>query len=113
MVRGATNREIENGSGLEVPPPGEGLRTTTVAVPTTAISPAEIEEVSWVLLMKLVERLAPFQFTIESGVKLEPLTVRVKPLPPALAELGLRLVIAGTGLLIRRLKVLVTVFRVG
>jgi len=98
---------------LEVPPPGEGLRTATVAVPTTATSPAEIEEVSWVLLMKFVERLESFQRTVEPSVKFAPLTVRVKPLSPALAELGLRLVIAGTGLLIRRLKVLVRVFRVG
>jgi hypothetical protein len=113
IVRGATNREIKNVSGLEVPPPGEGLLTATMAVPTTAISPAEIEEVSWLLLMKLVERLAPFQSTVEPSVKFEPMTVRVKPLSPALAELGLRLIIAGAGLLIRRLKGLATVSRVG
>jgi hypothetical protein len=66
IVRGMTTREIENVSRLDAPPPGEGLRTATVAVPATAISPAEIEELSRVLLMKLVERLAPFQFTTES-----------------------------------------------
>jgi hypothetical protein len=45
-----------------------------------------------------VVRLAPFHCTTESLTNPLPLTVRVNPASPAVAELGLRLVVAGTGL---------------
>jgi hypothetical protein len=35
---------------LEVPPPGEGLMTVTLALPALAISPAVTVAVSWVEL---------------------------------------------------------------
>jgi hypothetical protein len=35
---------------LEVPPPGVGLKTVTLAVPAEAMSAARIEAVSWVAL---------------------------------------------------------------
>ena len=40
----------------------------------------------------------PFHLTTEPLIKLVPLTVRLNPEPPAVAEEGLRLVVVGTGL---------------
>ena len=42
--------------------------------------------------------MEPFHLTTELEIKLVPLTVRVKPAPPAVAELGLRPVVVGRGL---------------
>ena len=39
-----------------------------------------------------------FHFTTEPLTKLVPFTVRVKPAPPAVAEVGLKPVVVGTGL---------------
>ena len=100
-------------SPLELPPPGEGLSTATLTPAGEAISLLEIEAVRRVLLLKVVGRLSPFQVTVDSAMKFEPLTARVKGEPPALAELGLSLVIVGTGLLIRNAKALVAVAGVG
>ena len=44
---------------------------------------------------KVVVRLPPFHCTTDPGAKFEPLTVSVKPGPPACAVLGLRLLITG------------------
>ena len=74
---------------------------------------AETEAVSRPPLMKIVGRLEPFQVTTELAVKLEPVTVRVKLAPPAVAESGLIPVTTGTGLLIRKVKSLVPVPAVG
>jgi len=46
----------------------------------------------------VVVRLAPFQRTIDPVMKLVPFTVRVNAGPPAVAEVGLKLVVVGTGL---------------
>ncbi len=108
-----TTGEIKKVRALDVPPPGEGLRTDTVADPAKTISPDAIEADKWVLLTKVVERLRPFQVTIESEINFEPVTARVKPSPPALAELGLSPLTAGTGLLIRSAKALVVLVGVG
>ena len=85
---------------MEVPPPGVGLNTVTLAVPATAMSEARIEAVSWVEETYVVVRSAPFQRTTEPETKFVPFTVRVNADPPAIAEEGLRLVVVGTGLLI-------------
>ena len=45
-------------------------------------------------------RSEPFQRTKELATKPLPLTVSVNPEPPAVAEVGLKLVVVGTGLLI-------------
>lgn len=84
-------------SPFDVPPPGDGLATVTVAVPAAAKSPAGMVAVNCVALTKLVVRLLPFQKTCEVGTKFDPLTVSVKPLVPAVAEFGFKLVKAGTG----------------
>src|SRR5436309_15285739 len=64
---------------LDVPPPGVGLTTVTKAVPAVAMSAAVIWAVSWVLLPNVVERAAPFHWTVDGATKLVPDTVRRKP----------------------------------
>lgn len=71
------------------------VATVMVAVPDEAINPAETEALTWVELLKAVGRGAPFQCTLTDGSKLEPVTMRVNPGPPATAEVGLRLLTVG------------------
>ena len=47
----------------EVPPPGAGLNTVTLAVPGVAISVFRIDALTWVGETKVVVRLAPFHRT--------------------------------------------------
>lgn len=79
---------IVNVRALDVPTPGEGLKTVTSAVPPTAMSLEGIAAVSCVLLTKVVVWSAPFQRTTERALKLVPFTVRVNPGPPAVALEG-------------------------
>jgi hypothetical protein len=51
---------IVKGSALDVPPPGEGLTTVTLAVPAETMSAAVIAAVNCVLLTYVVMRLDPF-----------------------------------------------------
>lgn len=86
-----------------VPPPGAGVNTVTDAVPALAISATNICAFSCVPLTKVVTRSVPFQRTIELLAKLVPVTVSVKdvkPVLPAVAPAGERLVKVGTVLLI-------------
>lgn len=48
VCAGGTYRLMVNVLVLEVPPPGVGLYTVTLAVPDVAVSDAEMEAVSWV-----------------------------------------------------------------
>jgi hypothetical protein len=64
------------------------------------MSAARIEAVTWVALTYVVVLFEPLHLTTEPEMKLVPFTVSVKPAPPAVADVGLRLVVAGTGLLI-------------
>ena len=98
MVGAGLGALIVNVAAGEVPPPGAGLNTVTWAVPELAMSVAVIAEVNCVVLTYIVVRAAPFQFTTELLMKPEPLTVRLKAVPPAVALLGERLVIVGAGL---------------
>ena len=82
-----------------MPPPGGAFTTVTEAVPGVAMSAAEMEAVTLVLLANVVVRADPFQFTTEPKTKFEPFTVRVKAGPPAVALLGTIELIAGTRLL--------------
>lgn len=50
----------------------------------------------------VVVRFDPFHRTMDWELKLVPLTVNVKALPPAVAEVGLIDVVVGAGLLIVR-----------
>jgi hypothetical protein len=82
----------------DVPPPGAGVTTVTLAVPAVAMSAAPIVAVSWLVLTKLVVRATPFHCTVDVPMKLVPFTVSVKPAPPAVADEGLMLVVVGAGL---------------
>ncbi len=88
---------IVNVFALDVPPPGAGLNTVTVAVPVEAISDAEMSAVIVPGLTKVVGRAEPFQNTVELEMKLVSRTVSVKAEPPAVAELGVIDEIVGTG----------------
>jgi hypothetical protein len=101
-------REVTVGVGLgaelmvkvsepDVPPPGAGLCTVTVAVPEEPRSEARICAVSNVLETNVVTRWLPSHNTCEVETKLVPLTVSVKADPPALALDGKSEVRVGTG----------------
>src|SRR6267143_5645078 len=101
-------RPVSVGAGLftlnvcaaEVPPPGAGVRTVTLAVPAAAMSAAVIAAVSWMVLTKVVVRAAPFHCTVvEPFTNPVPLTVSVKAAPPTVALVGTSAVIVGMGLL--------------
>jgi hypothetical protein len=82
-----------NVAGADAAPPV--LATVTLAVPALAMSAAGTEAVTCVAETKVVVRAVPFQFTVEPLTNPEPVTVRVKVGPPAVAEFGDRLVITG------------------
>lgn len=73
---------------FDVPPPGVGLKTVTLAVPPVATSAAVIAAVSLVLLTNVVVRSAPFHRITEPLIKFVPVTVSVNATPPAFAEAG-------------------------
>jgi hypothetical protein len=83
-----------------VPPPGAGFVTVTFADPTAEMSDERIEAVSFVALTNVVAFAVPLKFTTELVRKLVPLTVRVKPAPPAVTPFGLSDEIVGAGLFI-------------
>src|SRR5439155_13134505 len=101
-------RPVSVGAGLftvsvcaaEVPPPGAGVRTVTLAVPAAAMSAAVIAAVSWMVLTKVVGRAAPFHCTVvEPFTNPVPVTVSVNAAPPTVALVGTSAVIVGMGLL--------------
>src|SRR5919108_3774107 len=89
---------MENVCELDVPPPGAGVNTVTVAVPVAAMSVAGIAACSCAADTNVVDRSVPFQRTTQSVIKPLPLTVRVNAGPPTWADVGLMLAIAGAGL---------------
>jgi hypothetical protein len=103
------DRLVSDGTGLppddpivnvwpfEMPPPGVGFWTVTVAVPALATSAAAIAAVKRVGETKVVVRAVPFQRTVELGTKFVPLTVNVKAALPALVEFGAKLETVGAG----------------
>jgi hypothetical protein len=80
---------------------GPGFTTVTLTATTVAIWPALTAAVNCVALTKVVVSGLPFQFTTEALTKPVPFTVSVNPGPPAVAELGLRLVMVGAGLMVK------------
>jgi hypothetical protein len=88
-----------NVMAFDVPPPGAGFTTVTLAVPAVWMSSALTEVANWVLLTKVVVQLPPFHCTCELGTKFVPFTVRMKATPPAKALEGESEVIVGTGVL--------------
>ena len=94
---GAEAALIVNDRLPDVPPPGAGFVTVTVAVPAVAISVAVIAAVNCVALTNVVVLAAPLNFTTEVDSKPVPFTVRVKAAPPAVALVGEREVAVGAG----------------
>ena len=88
-----------NVCALDVPPPGVGFTTVIEAVPEVAIRPAVTVAVSWVEETNVVASAFPFHFTVDVETKFVPFTVKVNCEPPAVAQVGLVEVVAGTGLL--------------
>src|SRR3982074_1567713 len=84
----------------DVPPPGAGLNTVTLAVPGEAILAAGTVAVNCPVLTNVVVKAVPFHWIDAPFTKLPPFTVSVNAGPPAVAELGLMLVSNGRGLLI-------------
>lgn len=89
---------ILNSARPELPPPGEGFVTLTVAEPELATSAALICACNWLLDEKVVVRALPLHCTVAPETKFCPLTISVKADAPALAELGLSAVMLGGGL---------------
>jgi hypothetical protein len=89
----------------DVPPPGAGFVTVTVAEPAVAISAAVIAAVNCVALTNVVVLAAPLNFTTDVDTNPVPLTVRVKAAPPTVALVGEREVSVGTGLFMVMVKV--------
>ena len=89
---------------FEVPPPGDGLKTVTAALPGLERSLVGIEAVIWVALTNTVARSAPFQRTTDAAMKPLPLTVRTNAEPPATADVGLMLLRVGAGFAAMMLK---------
>src|ERR1041385_980258 len=74
---------IEKGIAVDVPPPGDAVRTVTCAVPLFAISAAVMLANSCVELTNGVVRLKPFQRTLEPEMNPVPFTVSANPVEPA------------------------------
>ncbi|MCG8325263.1 MAG: hypothetical protein MI673_07080, partial [Thiotrichales bacterium] len=91
---------IVNVCAADVPPPGAGLKTVTLAAPAVATSAAVIAACSCPAETNVVVLSAPFQRTIEPGMKSLPLTVNVKAESPSVAAFGFNAVRTGSGLLI-------------
>src|SRR5215813_8333426 len=95
---GGTASLILNGAALDEPPPAPPtgwVKTVTFAVPATAMSEGVIIAVNCLDEIKVVGRSDPFHRTTELLTKFVPVTVRVKPGPPAVAEFGLIVMIVG------------------
>ena len=95
MVRGL----IWKDSALEVTLPR--LTTVTLALPGVAIKFAGTKAFSCEALAIKETSAVPFQYTPAPGRKPVPLTVSVNPAPPAVAEVGLRLVMVRRGLIVK------------
>jgi hypothetical protein len=83
----------------DVPPPGPGFTTVIKSVPPTVISVAGMVTVIVVLEIKVVVSGVPLKSIVDEALKFVPVTVSVKDGPPAVVEVGLTLVVVGTGLL--------------
>jgi hypothetical protein len=71
-----------------------------VAVPAEAIRLAGTKAVSRVALTNVVRSTVPFHCNVAPAANPLPFTVNVNAEPPAVAELGLRLLMAGRGLIV-------------
>jgi hypothetical protein len=98
---------------FDVPPPGVGFTTVTVAVPAVAMRLAGTEAVNFVPLTYVVRstsvtlsNVPTVHRTVEVETKFVPVTVRVKAAPPAVALGGESEVAVGNGLLMVKVRAL-------
>ena len=97
--------EATTGAGLlmskffaaDVPPPGVGFVTAICAVPAVERLEAGTLALRLVLLPKVVVSAVPAQLTTDPETKFEPVTVRVKGAPPAIALEGEMELTLGSG----------------
>jgi len=99
---------IANFKAFDVPPPGAGFATVTVAVLTVAMSAAEMAACKLVFETNVVARVLPFHCTLEEAMKFVPVTVSTKPASPAKTALGPSDATVGVGLSIVKLNALET-----
>src|SRR6185503_1078086 len=92
LVRTGAGRIVNTAGAETVPLAGA---TVTFAVPGEAMRDADTGAVSCVALTKVVGSGDPFHCTVLPLSKVVPFTVKVKPVAPAVRELGTRLVIPG------------------
>jgi len=104
LVRAGVGALMGKLTAFEAVPPG--LVTLTVALPVAAIRLAGTEAVNCVPLTKVVVRAKPLHSTVAPERNPVPFTASVKETPVAVAELGFRLVMAGTSGLIVKLTAL-------
>jgi hypothetical protein len=76
------------------------LPTVIEAVPAVAIRAAGTVAVSCVPETKVVASGDPFQLTVEIAAKFVPFTVKVNCPPPAVAQVGLRVLMVGTATIV-------------
>jgi len=92
-----TGLSIVKIAAAEVPPPGPGVTTVTIAVPPVTMSAVVMAACRLVLETNVVARALPFHSTVEEDTKSVPLTVSVNAAPPAVVELGFRGAVASEG----------------
>jgi hypothetical protein len=96
----ATPAEVTvNVAAADVAPLGL-FTTVTLAAPGEAIRAAGTAAVSWLALTVVVVNAVVPHFAVAPETKFAPLIVSVKAAPPAVAQLGLKLVIVGGGLMV-------------
>jgi hypothetical protein len=91
---------IVNVCAVDVAPGHVGLVTVIGAVPAAAMREADTVAVNWVEEPNVVLSGVPFQFTVAPLRKLVPLTVKVNPEPPAVAQVGLSELMVGLALMV-------------
>ena len=88
VVTAGTGLSMVKVCAFDAPPPGDGFETVTFTVPAVAMSVESIAAVTCAAFTKVVVRGEPPQRTVAPFTKLPPLTVSVKPEPPATALAG-------------------------
>src|ERR1700757_461164 len=79
---------IENRDAFELPPPGPGLTTVTLAVPAVNTWSAGTCAVNSMALTKCVTRGVPFQSTTDPFTNPAPFTVNLNPGPAGSTAAG-------------------------
>lgn len=95
-----------NGSLFDVPPPGDGLITVMLSVPTEVTFDAKTDAVNCAPLIKVVASLVAFQTTVEPFTKLFPVTVKANAGTSASLLDGDNEATTGTGLSMTKLSLL-------